>query len=197
VLDKQGLSDRVRPVDPTLADDIAAPESEVEVVPTSFLVGGNIYRVTRSLATRPIVFTVGVAGDYVASLAGRPAAYVALARHGRLDLSSSDKRRAYVTTYLETTRSYATRFELLRSIDQLSPRANLSPTERGQFDAIRSRYSAALQPLELSVTVPWRGSGYAVKGQDLVRYDMELSATGEISAREEVLEADLPIPRAQ
>jgi hypothetical protein len=144
-----------------------------------------------------VVFVVGVASaDTTALLAARPEAYSALAARASLDLATPDLRAGYLKTFLETTRSFAKRFQIVASVDDLQARPNLDKNDEARFRDLQAKYRDIVKPLALGNGPPWKGGVFAVKDQSLVRIDLELDAGGLIRTSENELEKDLPIPYA-
>jgi hypothetical protein len=195
-MDKKNLASLVEPLDKQLADMLQADQSTLAVVPTPFFRNGAIYKVMHKLPTRPVVFTVGQSGESAWLLASNPPAFFELARKAGVILDTDELRIAYVTTFLETTRSFAHRFDILHDVAQLKPRPNLSGDQLQRFQKIVAQYGPVLRQLILSGDGPWTLVVYAVRRQSLVRLDTTLRKDGAIDVREAVLEEYLPIPYA-
>lgn len=192
--DKEPLAARVEAFDKELAAIIRAPETEVMQVPAPFFGKGDIYRITRRLTHHPLVLTVGVAGDAVVRLADNPDGYRALARKAQLRLENDALRLAYLTIFLETTRSFAHRFDIVRDTSEIQPRPGLDDATASRFSQAMDRYGRVLQPPTLTGSGPWQAAVYALRKQSLVRLDLTLTDDGAITGKETVLEPDLPIP---
>lgn len=193
---KESLAQLVEPLNKQFAEMIRSDQAKVEQIPTPFLQAGEIHRVTRLLPTRPIVFTVGHAGDFTVLLAGNPDGYLQLARKAQLRLDTDANRLAYLITFLETTRSFAHRFQILRDASEIKARPGLSEEAAGSFARKMEGYRSAIRPPEITGNGPWKATVFAVRGQGLVQIDLTLSSDGGISTKETVLEENLPIPYA-
>jgi hypothetical protein len=190
------LAAAVEPLDSNFARMIRADKTEVEQVPTPFLVNGAIYRVTHLLPTRPVVFTVGCVGSDAVLLAGRPEAYAILADVGGVRLDDDDARLAYAVTFLETTRSFGERFQILSSVDDILPRHRLEPGEMQRLEALRARLRDQVAPSAISGNDPWEVIVFAIHGRALEQIKLVLDSDGSIVSTRETLEPDLPIAYA-
>jgi hypothetical protein len=195
MVDKERLARRVESLGDDYARMIRAHGTEVEQLPTPFFADGAIYRVTYMTPSRPVAFTVGCAEpDLTLLLQGKPERYVRLATKARLHLDSDERRAAYLLTFLEATRSFAQRFQIVERADQIQPRPGLGKDDAEHFRRLQTKYESVIAPLRLSVEAPWRGTVFALRGQSLVRITLQLESDGRIRTEETILEADLPIP---
>lgn len=194
VIDKERLASLVRPLDDQLADMIKSPQTRIEVIPTPFFASGSIYKVTHLLPTRPVVFTVGQSGDFAVLLASNPPGYVELARRAQVKLATAPDAIGYVTTLLETTRSFAHRFEIITDVAQIKPRPNLSAEDSSRFSQIVERHKAAVRAPMSTGTGPWDVTVVALRKQALVQFNIAVEIGGAIQVSEKVLAEDLSIP---
>jgi len=190
---KNELAARLRSADPPASDFVGARESQLGFVATPFFARGGIARVQRSLPHEPVALYVGWAGHYTKVLTGSPESFPVLAKHAALSLSRAAQRIGYVRAYFQSTRPIAKRFTILDRVGDIRPRPGLTAEEQARFDEIRRARAAAVKPIALSDEPPWRGSLYALVGQDLVRIDFDFGEDGRIAATDELIEADLPI----
>lgn len=147
------------------------------------------------MRTRPIVFTIGSAGSgFTVFLASNPEGYIELAQKAGLRLDSSEMRLAYLTTFLETTRSFAHRFQILKSVNEIQPRPNLSEPDTHRFRELLDKYRSVIRPPQISDRIPWECVVFALRRQNLVRIELKLTADGRIQANEMILEENVPIP---
>lgn len=197
MMNRTDLAVLVEPLNPTCARMIRAEMTDVEQVPAPFIGGGAIYRVTHMLPTRPVVFTVGCVGRRAALLADNPDAYVRVARAGGVRLQDDTARLAYVVTYLETTRSFGERFQILRSVDELVPRHGLDPQAMARLEAIRGRFRDRVAQPAIAGRGPWGVTVFAIHGQALEQITLVLDPDASIYPTRLVLEPDLPISYAR
>jgi hypothetical protein len=197
MMDRTELAALVEPLNHSFAEMLRAEMTSVEQVPTPFFGAAAIYRVTHMLPTRPVVFTVGTAGRRAALLPNNPDAYVRVARAGELRLQDDAARLAYVVTYLETTRSFGERFQILRSVDEIVPRRGLDAQQTERFEAIRSRFRDQITPPAIAGRSPWGITVFAIHGQALEQITLVLDPDASIHSTRLVLEPDLPIPYAR
>jgi hypothetical protein len=194
VSEKEKLAALVEPTDKESAARIRAERSKVEPVATPFFTGGAIDKVTYFLPSHPIVFTVGQAGDFTVHLAANPSGYIELAQRAGLKLETDEARLAYVTTFLETTRSFADRFEILNDVSQIKPRPTLTADKAKAFEATREAHKSTVRPPAIAGSGPWTATVFALRGQDLVRVDVTLESGGQLRAQDSALAKDLLIP---
>jgi hypothetical protein len=196
--DQALLAKRLAPLGAPVADLVQRPNTEVRQLDTPFLQRGHIYRVTHRAPHRPVVFTAGwVEPDFAVMLPLNPQGFAELATRAGLRLDTADGRAQYVTTFLETTRDFRFRFDILRRFAdiQLVPRATAE--QQGRYDRLRREYEEVLKPPAFAGDGPWKGTVFVLKGQDLVRLDVTLCPEGKVEIAEKVLEKDLPIPYAR
>ena len=197
MMERNELAALVEPLDSGLAGMIRADMTKVEQVSTPFLVHGAIYRVTHLLPTRPVVFTVGCAGSTAVLLASAPDAFLLVAQTAGLRLDDDATRIAYGVTFLETTRSFGERFQILHGVDQITPRHGLDALEQERFKSIGQDYRDVIAPPAISGNDPWVVTVFAAHGQALERIALELDTHGLVRSTAQVLEPDLPIPYAR
>lgn len=196
MMNRTELATAVEPLDSSFARMIRADMTEVEQVPTPFLVNGAVYRVTHLLPTRPVVFTVGCVGSGAVLLAGKPEAYSIFADVGGVRLDDDAARLAYAVTFLETTRSFGERFQILSSVDDILPRHRLEPGEMERLEALRARLRDRVAPSAITGNDPWEVIVFAIHGQALEQITLTLDSDGSIVSTRETLEPDLPIAYA-
>jgi hypothetical protein len=191
--DTNALAERVAPDDAELAARIRDPAAKFHRVETGFLRAGAIFEVELA-SPHPIVEYVGCedGGDW-AALTGDPAAFAPFAKRAGLSLAIAEERLAYLSTYLVTTRPGRQRLELLERFDDLRPRPHLDGPEAARFQTLRREYSPRIRRLAMSADDSWQAAMFAVRDQALVRVDLVLRASGEVQAKETVLERRMPI----
>jgi hypothetical protein len=194
--DNENLAERVEPLSKDLAWLIRDRNSEVQALSTPFFRQGRIWRVLHRGEHHPLVFTVGCAGaDLTVLLARQPEAFQQLVAKAGLDLSTADKRLQYVITFLETTRDFGRRFQILRAARdiELIPRA--TPPEKDRHQQLLAKYGPVITGPVLGGEGPWTATVFALRGQDLVQLSAKLSADGTLAVAESVLEKDVPVAR--
>lgn len=197
MMDRTELAVLVEPLNDTFAEMLRSEMTDVEQVPTPFLVDGTIYRVTHFLPTRPVGFTVGCVGTSAALLASNPDAYMRLAQAGRVWLPDDAARLAYVVTFLETTRSFGERFQIVSSVEEIVPRSGLDPEKLERFAAIRARLRDQVTPPRIAGSGPWEVTVFAIHRQALEHITLELDSGASIRSTPRVIEPDLPIAYAR
>ena len=197
MIERKELAALVEPLNADLAGMIRADMTDIDQVPTPFLVHGAIYRVTHLLPTRPVVFTVGCSGSTAVLLPSAPDAFLHIAQTAGLRLDDDVTRIAYGVTFLETTRSFGERFQILHSVDQIIPRRGLDALQQERFESIVHDYRDVIAPPAISGNDPWVVTVFAAHGQALERITLELDTHGLVQSTAQVLELDLPIPYAR
>ena len=187
------LAARASALGPDVQAILRAPTTEIARVDTPFFPHASVFRVEHWLRpTRTLVLTLGSLQDGTTLLLPtNPEAWMRLAASG-VDLGTESLRLAYAISFLETTRSFAERFQVLHEVDQLEPRPGMSDEDGAVFEDIRQRFASSVPPT-ITATAPWKASIFAVKGQDLVRYLVRIAPTGQIEATPSVVERELPI----
>ena len=196
MMERTELAVLVETLDRTLAHMIRADMTDVEQVPTPFFVHGTIYRVKHLLPTHPVVFTVGCVGPRAVLLPTNPDAYMLVARAGGVQFQDDAARLAYVVTFLETTRSFSERFQILHNVEGIAPRYGLDAQQLQRFKAIRSRFRDQIVPPTITGSGPWEVTVFAIHGQELEKITLKLGSDGSIRSTPQRLEPDLPIADA-
>lgn len=193
--DKQVLAKKVETIDAYHAQMVLAPTSSIEDVATPFLKHGAIYKVTYRLPQRPVVFTVGALDtDGAVLLSGRAREYWVFTRKAELNLTSDDLRTAYLRTFLEVTRSFGERFQILESAADLQGRPGAGGDEAARLSTIQARYQGVIRTPRVTGRGPWAMTVFALRGENLVRIQLTLLASGSVQTNESTLEHNLPIP---
>lgn len=191
----RSLADIIHSVDPFRAQVLREPDAVVERMRTPFFRHAAVYKVTYEVApVLAMAFTIGHAEDWATVLLeNNETGWMQLAESG-VDLSSFQRRLAYSIVFLEATRSFDERFQLL-----------FAPTELGSFEALTPEQHALLEQARaritepaygISETAPWMARFHAVRGFDLIRIHLRLHPRGEIERTDELLQKDVPLPLA-
>jgi hypothetical protein len=193
--DKEVLAGLVEPVDPQAARLIGDPRTEVERLETPFLVQGRIFRVVHNGPYRPIGFTVGYAQpeNWVVLLPTNVAGFEELAARAGAKLDSDALRQAYAITLLETTRSFARPFKVLRRWADLKPLPVLTPAQEERLAALRTRYEPQIVLTETRGAGPWRIPLFVLSGYDLELRTVTLRPDGRVAVANSVLETETPL----
>lgn len=195
MVDKENLARRLEPLADQVAAMVRSPKSDVERLDTAFLSDGAIYRVIYFGAARPVGITIGCAGpDFTVLLPANPAGYMELARRGGLRLDSAEHRLRYAVVFLESTRDFSERFQILRGAGDIELVPSASAEEQERYRQLQDTYRAVIRPPQLSET--WEVSAFALVGQDLVRITVKIGPDGTIQRSDAVLEKALPIALA-
>ena len=197
VPDAKELASRLSATDQPSAQFVSAPEAQLTPYPTPFFGKGGVFKVLRNLPTHPALLFVGWSPELVVALTAKPDAFTQLAAKAGLSLDTPEKRNGYVRAYYETTRIMSKRFEVLDKIEDIKARPNMPPPEQARFAEIQKTHGPVVKPVSMSDAAPYKGSIFAAKDMALVRYDVTLSANGEVDAKETVLEPSLPIAIAR
>jgi hypothetical protein len=195
MIDKESLAKRLDSLDSHSATMVRAPQSKLEQIPTPFFQRGSIYLVNYRIPTRPVVFSVGYAeSGFTALLAANPEGYFNLAEKAGLQLDNSERRIAYLRTFLETTRSFGERFQLLNDVKEIHPRPNLSEVDLQRFRELSDKYKSIIRPPVISDQPPWESVIFAIRRQNLVRIVLKLTNNGRVQMNETIIDKEIPIP---
>jgi hypothetical protein len=190
-MDKETLAARVEKAIPDVAEKIRAERTTIDRIETPFFADGGIYRVMYPSKYRPITFVFGVARkDYAVPLAKNPKGFAELAQTAGLDLSTDSLRLSYVEAFLESTRDFQSRFQILRSFDDIELINKASEEEKRRYEDLKNKYRSTIKPPEVSGK---EINLFVLKRQDLLRLVATVSDDGKIDIKEEILEKDLPI----
>ena len=193
-MDKETLAKRVESLDPTVSEIIKAENSQIQEVAAAFLRDGKIYKVSKFAPTRPIIIFVGVVGEETTYLIGDVEKYFDFVKKAEVLLSSEELRKNYLLNFLEVTESQNERLQILESITEIKPRPNLKDAQKQKFEDFQDKYKLTVQPPKSYENGIFKI--FAVKGQNLIRFDMAILQDGVIEKKETVLESDILIPYA-
>jgi type VI secretion system secreted protein VgrG len=86
----------------------------------------------------------------------------------------------------------------LHRFDDIQLIARPTEQEKQRYEKLRNAYESVVRPsMIISQDGHWKVTVFALKGQDLVRLDIKLSANGKVAPNESILERDLPISYAK
>jgi hypothetical protein len=194
MIDKESLAKRVESSSPEAARLIRAENTIIDRYETPFFDKGTIYRVTHLGKYRPITFVFGLAGDdYTVSLPLNPDGFVEFAQRAGLHLDSNELRLAYVAVFLETTRDFQKRFQILRSFNDIELIRSPRPEELTRYKQLEEKYASVIRPPKISDSAPWEINLLVLRGQNLLKSDVVLEPDGKVKVSESILEKDLPI----
>ncbi len=192
IMDKETLAKRVAAVSDGLDEIVRSENTTIDRVETPFFRNGNIFRVVHLGDFHPMGFTVGISDDFTIMLPSNPQGFMELKNKAGLKLTDSPNERVeYVVTFLNTTRSFSQKFQILDSFEDVDLIPQASDAEKADFQALEAKYAKVIKPPHFSgdsnVIV------FAVKQLSLVRIDNHIEENGDIKSTETVLEKALPI----
>jgi len=199
LMNKETLASRVQRLEPNLAEIIRSADTRIEVLETPFFRKGTIYLVVYMGPHHPLAFTVGCAEpDFTVLLPANPEGFVQLAGKSDLRLDSDRLRISYVIVFLESTRDFARRFQILNRFDDIQLIARPTEQEKQRYEKLRNAYESAVRPPTIILeNEEWKVMVIALKGQDLVRLEIKLFDNGKVTVGESIIERDLPINYAK
>jgi hypothetical protein len=199
MINKEALASRIEHLQPNLGAILRSATTRIEQIDTPFFEKGAIYRVVHIGPHHPLVFTVGCAErDFTVLLPANPEAFAQLAAKSALQLDSDKSRVSYAIVFLESTRNFDRRFQILRRFDDIELIAKASEQEKQRYEQLRSSYGSVIRPPTIaSQDGKWTIAVIALKGQDLVRMEVKLDANGNVTLAESTLEKNLPISYAK
>lgn len=193
-MDNEKLADILEKTDQRSSQLVRESGSTVETLITPFLRSGAIYQISKFLPTRLRVMFVGCDSvDSCNVLTGNPKAYFEFVEKAGFVGADSDQRLAYAISFLSIAYSPNKRLQILQSVSDLTERPNLKEDDRHRFVEFREKFAPIVKPPGCSDNTC---TIFVVKGQELVRLDLEIEYSGRISVKDEVLEKDILIPYA-
>lgn len=193
-MDKEILAKRVETINPEVAEKVRSEHSTVEEIETPFFRKGSVHRVIYSSPYRPITFVFGIAGDdFVISLPNNQKNFIELAQKADLQINSDELRLNYVEVFLESTRDFQSRFQIIRRFDEIELLNESSKEEKENYESLKAKYETKIKPPEIAGQSPWLVNLFVLKREDLLRLTVKLSSDGQLEIGEEVLEKNLPI----
>ena len=193
-MDKETLAKRIGAIHPEVVDMVLAEHTTIDPIATPFFSDGSIQRVIYPSPYRPVTFVFGFAGkDFAISLAKNPDGFVELAKHAGLLLDSSQMRVAYAEAFLESTRDFQKRLQILRRFEDIELINQPTVEERENYDALRMKYQKQIKPPEVSGKDASVVKLWVLKQQDLLRARLTIADDGSVKVNEETVEKELPI----
>jgi hypothetical protein len=190
----RSLAPAIERADPARAAYLLDPATQIVRVPTPYFRHVSVYRVLFVPIVAPVMFTLGHADDWATVfLDSNPDGWMQLAESG-VDLSTPALRLAYAVGFLESTRSFAARFFVVRNPEEIGSFENLTPTQHADLTRARARVSEPL--FSVSEMAPWLVRAYVVEDFSLFRVHLAVDERGVIERTNELLQEDLPLPLA-
>jgi hypothetical protein len=169
-------------------------DTKTELLDTSFLTDGKIYRVTKFHLTRPLILYIGVDSKETAYyLNGNKSKFLKFISKSNLKLNKKETIIEYVKLYLKIVISPNKRFEVLESINDLKQRPNLSEENKKKFADFQEKFRSLIKSAECQDK---NCVLFAVKNQDLVKLELQIDDSGNVNIKETTLEKNLLIPYA-
>ena len=187
------LAKRVETLDPEFAKRMLKEPTTITPYAADFFKNGAVTHVACNGRYGPVQMNVGVAGDFVVSLLGDPAAYFRLAAKAGLQLDTAARRDAYVRVFLEATKDLSRRTQFLDAFPDYRKTDQTTPAETERYNAIKKALGPIVKPLALSPTAPFKGKAFALVNWDLTEYQVALAADGKITVAVQALEKNMPL----
>ncbi|HEY7306145.1 MAG TPA: hypothetical protein VH601_18615 [Bryobacteraceae bacterium] len=196
--ERNDLAARAAHIGKEASDLIRDPKSRVTKLPTPFFHDGAVYQVTSNMPARPVVFTIGAAGrDFATMLAQNPSGFFQLGTNAGLSIGSPELRLQYAQVFLEATRDFRQRLQILKSASDIELVPSATQEEKAHHTALLDKYESTIRPPHVSPIVPSEVVVYAIVGQDLHEMRLKISNDGTIARSDTVLEKDLPVAVAR
>jgi len=193
MIDKEKLAQRLEPIGKDAALLVRRDDTTVEQFDTPFWANGAVYRVTHLARYNPVVFTVGCAADLTVMLPRNPKGFMELAAKTGLRLNSAENRIAYVRVFLESTRDFRKRFQIVGKFGEIQLIAKPSPEETNRYKELQNKFDSVIKAPAVGDGPPWEVTLFALIGQDLAQLKAKLFPDGKLDVSESTLEKDLPI----
>ena len=192
-LTRKELAHRAAHLGHPILTTLGQPETVVERIPTAFFSSGSIYRVSTRPPERPRVYNLGVWGeDGINVLNTSPESYFELAANSGLKLTTGDDYVAYVLVFLESTRDFTGRPQILSKIEESWWLEKPTPEEIRKRDEVIAKYKTVVEGPRLSSESSTTVVVYLIRDRALVRMDAKVEGDGRIKITEKVLEAEMP-----
>jgi hypothetical protein len=192
VIEKDDLAKRLELIEPSVAAIVRDTSSTLDEMTAQFLTTGHIYRVEKFAPTRMIIHYIGVdEKGYTALLTGDPQKFVEFAEVVQVRLDRNETRVEFGKAYLDIGLAGSERLQVLNSISEIKARPNLKEAELAKFAEFNNKFEKVIRPASC---LDNKCSYYAIYGQDLVLFELEISTTGQVEKKMAVLESNLLIP---
>lgn len=189
------LAKRVEGVDAETAQAIRDPKTEITKISTPFFPEGRILQASSFAPTHPIISYIGIDDkNFTVILNANAEGFFELAEKAHVTVEKKDVRLEYCKVFLETVLAPDKRLQVLKSVNDIEKRPNLSEAEEKQFEEFKEKYQKIITAPQISDAVPSKAVFFVIKKQDLVRLDLTVLLDGKIEVQEKVLEKELLIP---
>ena len=192
---QQQLKKALQSLNKQYADLLTDPMTEITVYDAPFLSRYQIYGVEHFDPYASVFFYVGFAERQRAYiLTGTPENYVKMFKADGAVIAAVEPAARYAATYLDVTRSMKKLFYLVRSVDEVKFRPNLSGDEAQARAAFIDQYRPVITPPSATLTSQgYQVTLYAVREQALERHTLTVKKKGEIQDQLTVLAQSLPL----
>lgn len=192
-MEKEVLANMLDQSNKEIANLVRDPASKLESYGPK-IGNGTIVRVSKFAPTRMIVHFVGVvSGEEAIVLTGDKEAFVNFAQRSKTMLNRAEDRIAYGSEFLSIAVAGGNRLRILESVSSIKSRPALNNAQSAMFAEFVAKYTGVIKPPACSGEVC---NYYAISGQDLVLFELTVSASGSVKIDETVLEKDILIPYA-
>lgn len=194
---REDIARAIEPLRPDIAEALADRKtSDIERIDCKALTRYRLYMVTVFAPHAPIVHYIAYAGDgppFVLSEA--PDAFGAMAAaDGAVEIGSASEAAAYAQVFLTVTRPLSELSYLVKTLADVSFRPELEPDEVTARKNFEVKYRQVIKrPAGRKTAGGFEVTAYRVVEQSLRRVTVQVSRSGEIESREEVLEKNLPL----
>ena len=192
---REALATALEPEHQYHAGLLAQPETEITVYEAPFLSRYKIYQVEHFGRIKPTVFYVAFARPGEAFLlTGEPKAFVEMAHADGVTISSPDAALGYALAFLESTRSMADVFYVVRKPDDFLFRPNLDAHANRVRTGFIAKWGGRVAPTAIRVeNGNYTVKVFVVRGQSFEEHDLDVKASGNLEDAVTVLKRDLPL----
>jgi len=194
---REDIARAIEPLRPDIAEALGDRKtSDIERIECKALTRYRLYMVTVFAPHAPIVHYVAYAEDgppFV--LSEDPDAFVAMAAEdGGVEIGSASGAAAYAEVFLTVTRPLSELSYLVKTLKDVSFRPDLEPDEAAARKDFERKYRSVIKPPSgRKAGAGFEVTAYRVVEQRLERLTLQVSSSGKVASREEVLEKDLPL----
>jgi len=196
--ERADLAARVEHIGKEAADLVRNPDAQVTRLATPFFRDGAVYRVIYNGRYHPIAFSVGTAErHYAIMLPLSPGGFFELAAKAGVSLDTPDSRVSYAEVFLESTRDFRRRFQIIKNASEIELLPNATPEQKKRYEALVDKYEPLIRAPRASSLSSGEIVLYALVGESLFEIRLKISGEGKIVRSDTVLERDLPITTAK
>lgn len=196
---RERLATGLRATSPVNAALVADPLTTLTPIAAPWLPGWQLLDVLNPTPPHPRRFAAALSESGEALvLAGKPERFNAVVDSAGVRVDSARVATSVATTFLDTTRTFASYSYRIASVDDIKWRPNLDPAQQGAKTKVEQTYGDEVTaPRVRQAGDDWQVQLWMVDGTQLVRHELTVAANGSTSDKPVTVVRDMPVPASR